>query len=293
MNFCKYFKTPMEQWIEEQYLLGGILTPHDLDIDKIAMIFGVDIVYYDNSPFSENEDKVIFLDRRDDYIEQRKIFFHELCHVIRHSGDQRWMPELFREAQEHDANQFALYAMIPFFMLEQIQLPVNRSEVMCLLVSEFDVYLDFAKLRLNQIEDRITESKLLSTFTYTGNSPANHGTTIYESPMTGLDYLQQPRIRSLYGLKDLSRPEALVIEQRHGFNWNEPLLLNVERNYKLHNSSFYRSRHDATVLPGDLSLPQNQKGYVTINLSRVAWRHGQAVTRLILPMEAVDDALNF
>ncbi|MEK3684874.1 ImmA/IrrE family metallo-endopeptidase [Paenibacillus sp. FSL R10-2736] len=292
MNLSNYFRTPLEQWIEEQYLLSGILTPHDLDLDKIAMIFGVDIIYHDNSPFSENEDKVIFLDRRDDYIEQRKIFFHELCHVIRHSGDQRWMPELFREAQEYDANQFALYAMIPFFMLEQMQLPMNRSQALSLLVSEFHVYLDFAKLRLSQIEDRITESKLMSTLTYASHSPANPVSTIYDSPMTGLDYLQQPRISSLYGL-DLSRPEALVIEQRHGFIWDEPLLLNVERSYKLHDSSFYRSRQEATVLPGDLSLPPNQRGYVNINLSRVAWRHGQSVTRLILPMEAVDDAINF
>ncbi|OKP84243.1 hypothetical protein A3842_08405 [Paenibacillus sp. P3E] len=265
----------------------------DLDMDKVAMIFGVDIVYYDNSPFSENEDKVIFIDRRDDYIEQRKVFFHELCHVIRHSGDQRWMPELFREAQENDANQFALYAMIPFFMLEQMQLPVNRIEVLSLLVTEFQVYLNFAKLRLNQVEDRITESKFMSTFTYASQSPSSLEATIHESPVSGLDYLQQPRIRSLYGLDDFSRPEALVIEQRQGFNWNEPLILNVERNYKLHNSSFYRSRHDATVLPGDISLPPNRRGYVTINLSRVAWRHGKGVTRLILPMEAVDDAINF
>ncbi|WP_342435965.1 ImmA/IrrE family metallo-endopeptidase [Paenibacillus sp. FSL L8-0436] len=293
MNFSNYFKTPLEQWIEEQYRANGVLIPLDLDIDRIAMIFGVDIVYYDNSPFSENEDKIIFIDRRDDYIEQRKIFFHELCHVIRHSGDQRVMPELFREAQENDANRFALYAMIPFFMIEQLQLPANRSEVISLLVSEFQIYLDFAKLRLKQVEDRITESKFLSTFTYTNVTPPSLEATILESPVTGLDYLQQPRIHSLYGSDDLSRPEALVIEQRQGFNWNELLLLNVERNYKLHNSSFHRSRHDATVLPGDLSLPPNQRGYVTINLSRVAWRHGQTVTRLILPMEAVDDALNF
>ncbi|WP_445745031.1 MULTISPECIES: ImmA/IrrE family metallo-endopeptidase [unclassified Paenibacillus] len=60
------------------------------------------MIYYDNSPFSENENRVIFIDRRDNYIEQRKTFFHELCHVIRYSGDQRWMPEMFREAQEND-----------------------------------------------------------------------------------------------------------------------------------------------------------------------------------------------
>ncbi|MEK3984308.1 ImmA/IrrE family metallo-endopeptidase [Paenibacillus sp. FSL K6-3166] len=106
MNYSNYFKTPLEQWIEEQYRSNGVFTPHDLDIDKIALSFKVDIVYYDKTTFSENEERVIFIDNRNDRTEQRKVFFHELCHVIRHSGDQRWMPDLFREAQENDADRF-------------------------------------------------------------------------------------------------------------------------------------------------------------------------------------------
>ncbi|WP_234541377.1 tyrosine-type recombinase/integrase [Paenibacillus pseudetheri] len=69
-----------------------------------------------------------------------RFFFHELCHVIRHSGDQRWMPDLFREAQEIDADRFALYATIPFFMLDQITLPIHRSEAISLLALEFHAY---------------------------------------------------------------------------------------------------------------------------------------------------------
>ncbi len=115
-------------------------TPNDLDIDKIALSFGVDIVYYDKTTFSENEERVIFIDNRNDRTEQRKVFFHELSHVIRHSGDQRWMPNLFREAQEIDAERFALYATILFFMLEQIILPIHRSEAIILLALEFHAY---------------------------------------------------------------------------------------------------------------------------------------------------------
>ncbi|OMD64627.1 hypothetical protein BSK62_16790 [Paenibacillus odorifer] len=293
MNYSNYFKTPLEQWIEEQYRSNGVFTPNDLDIDKIALSFGVDIVYYDKTTFSENEERVIFIDNRNDRTEQRKVFFHELCHVIRHSGDQRWMPDLFREAQEIDANRFALYATIPFFMLEQITLPIHRSEAISLLALEFHAYPELIELRLKQVEDRISDSEFISTFTYNNQITSSLETTIHESPVSGLDYLQEPRIHSLYGLEDFSRPQALVIEQRQGFNWNKPLDLNVERNYKLHSSSFHRSRHDATVLPGDLSLLPNRKGYVTINLSRVAWRHGQNVTRLILPIDAIDDAINF
>lgn len=293
MNFSKYIKTPLEQWIEKQYLANGVLMPEDLDIDRIALIFGVDIVYYDNSSFSDNDDKVIFIDRRYEQTEQRKAFFHELCHVIRHSGDQRWMPDLFREAQENDANRFALYAAIPFFMLEQVQLPANRSEVMSLLVSEFQCFPDLVKLRIKQIEDRISNSEFISTFTYGEHIPSNQEIAFDVPSNLGLNYLQQPRVHSVYGLDDFSRPQALVIEQRQGFKWDKPLHVNVERNYKLYSQTFYRSRFDATVQPGDLSVPPNQIGYVTINLSRVAWRHGQDVTRLILPMEAIDDAINF
>lgn len=293
MNFSNYIKTPLEQWIEEQYRTNGVLIPQDLDIDRIAMIFGVDIVYYDNNSFSDNDDKVIFIDRRYEQTEQRKAFFHELCHVIRHSGDQRWMPDLFREAQENDANRFALYAPIPFFMLEQIKLPVNRSELISLLVSDYQCFPDFVELRFKQVEDRISNSEFISTFTYGGTTKSNYELTVNEASDLDLIYLQQPRIHSLYGLDDFSRPHALVIEQRLGFDWNKPLHLNVERNYKLLSQSFYRTRYDATVQPGDLSVPPNQSEYVTINLSRVAWRHGQDVTRLILPLEAIDDAINF
>lgn len=75
MNYSNYFKTPLEQWIEEQYRSNGVFTPNDLDIDKIALSFGVDIVYYDKRTFSENEERVIFLDNRNDRTEQRKVFF--------------------------------------------------------------------------------------------------------------------------------------------------------------------------------------------------------------------------
>lgn len=53
------------------------------------------------------------------------------------------------------------------------------------------------------------------------------------------------------------------------------------------------SHDSATILSGDLSILKDRKGFVAINLSRVAWRHGKLSTRLYLTMEAIDDALNF
>lgn len=89
------------------------------------------------------------------------IFFHELCHVIRHSGDQRWMPSLFKEAQEYDADRFALYSALPFFILKSITLPERKGESIGYIAHTFRVPLYFAKKRFEQIEERITQNKLL------------------------------------------------------------------------------------------------------------------------------------
>jgi len=54
-------------------------------------------------------------------MEQREVFFHELCHLLRHCGNQyKNMPKAFRELQEWDAEHFTRYAAIPFHMLKYI-----------------------------------------------------------------------------------------------------------------------------------------------------------------------------
>lgn len=82
--------------LEDQYQSNGILTPSNLEMGRVAAIFGIDIIYHAHGTFSDNEEKVIFLNQYEDLKAQRMIFFHELCHVIRHSGVQ--MPAIFRGA---------------------------------------------------------------------------------------------------------------------------------------------------------------------------------------------------
>ncbi|WP_052088318.1 ImmA/IrrE family metallo-endopeptidase [Paenibacillus wynnii] len=290
MNFSQYFKTPLEQMIEEQYRANGILLPADLTIEKIATIFGVDVVYYDHGPFSDNEDYVIFLNRNEEEISQRMIFFHELCHVVRHSGDQRWMPDMFREAQENEADRFTLYASIPFFMLENFRLPARLSEAISRAAHTFRTHPELTQQRLDQIRERIAGARFLAGFTNIDDSLVEQSATQEEDDNGSL--LPQ-RIRAFYDYNDFSRPHTLVIEQREGFNWDKPLHIEVDRNYRSCDLPSYMSKESAPVLSGDLSVCPNRNGCVTINLSRVAWRHGKSVSRLYLPMEAIDDALNF
>lgn len=115
MLFSYYQETNLEQWINAKYLSYGLHTANDCEIERIADAFEVDIMYVSCPSFSENEDKVIFLNKDVDDKMARIIFFHELCHVLRHAGDQRVMPPLFKEAQESEADHFVLYASVPFY----------------------------------------------------------------------------------------------------------------------------------------------------------------------------------
>lgn len=285
MNFSQYFKTPLEQMIEDQYRAHGLLLPTDLTIENISAIFGVDVVYYDHGPFSDNEERVIFLNQHKEITSQRMTFFHELCHVIRHSGDQRWMPDMFREAQENDAERFSLYASIPSFMLQKFKLPALRSEAISRIAHTFRTQTEFAQQRLDQIQERIAGEEFLTAFSEASAANVNDEDDNEE--------IQPQRISAFYDYNDFSRPHTLVIEQREGFNWDEPLHIVVDQNYKSCKLPYHMSKESAPVLSGDLSVCPDRKGCLVINLSRVAWRHGKTASRLYLPMEEIDDAINF
>ncbi|MDT3426121.1 Zn-dependent peptidase ImmA (M78 family) [Paenibacillus forsythiae] len=284
MDMNKYFKTLLEQSIEEYYIANGILTPDDLVIDRIAEIFDVDVAYNELRTFSDNELRVIFICLTDDLNARRLSFFHELCHVLRHAGDQRRMPELFLQLQEADADRFSLYAALPFFMLETIRLPQSEDEAAGLLGKVFQVPPKLAKERLTQIKERISGVEFMESFTYTAAAMEER----IPEPINS-----DPVIRGIYGLEDLSRPHTLVIEQREGFDWESPLHIEVDGCFKSVDSQSHSYRDGAVVRSGDLKIPRGHAGYVTIDMGRIASRHGQTANRLFLPMEAVDDAINF
>lgn len=154
MIFLHYYETVLEQWISDHYSANNISDPTDLDIERIADMFGVDLQYDICKSFSDNEEGVIILDKRLTPVPARMVFFHELCHVLRHVGDQRKMPELFKEAQEAEADAFLLYASMPFHIISKLQLPSRQNDAIEFLASSFQVPLNIAKQRLEQIQRR-------------------------------------------------------------------------------------------------------------------------------------------
>ncbi|MFD1266290.1 ImmA/IrrE family metallo-endopeptidase [Paenibacillus motobuensis] len=152
----------MEQWISTEYMSHGIMVPDQLDIDNIAEAFGVELIYEACPSFSDNEDKVIFLNKQTQELSARLIFFHELCHVMRHAGDQRRMPLLFKSAQETEAEQFVLYAAMPFYMMTRLNIPDQHCEAIPFIAEQFQVTLELAERRLDQVQRRVLQGTLIA-----------------------------------------------------------------------------------------------------------------------------------
>ncbi|MFD0825806.1 ImmA/IrrE family metallo-endopeptidase [Neobacillus sp. M.A.Huq-85] len=158
-----YILTDTERKIEKMYRERSILTPSDLDIRNVASLFNMELSFSEGPQRAiwDEEFTVIFLNRDQAEEKQREVFFHELAHPLLHCGDQTKMSfKSFRELQENQANQFQLYAAIPFFMLKDLELPPYEYQMVQLIQNVFKVTGDLAKKRLEQIKRRIIQSKM-------------------------------------------------------------------------------------------------------------------------------------
>jgi Zn-dependent peptidase ImmA (M78 family) len=161
--FSSYKLTEMEKKIEELYKKKNILIPSDLNINNVADKFKIELDFSvpegPQRAIWDDELTVIFLNPEQSEENQRKVFFHELGHPIMHCGNQNGqMKKTFREFQEAQANQFQLYAAIPFFMLNSLELPRYEYQIVELIKNVFIVPESLAKKRLEQIKRRILQS---------------------------------------------------------------------------------------------------------------------------------------
>lgn len=116
-----YVTSALEDWITNKYIRNKINTASDIDIYRIAR---KERIFIHIKPFPSRFDvygryQAITLDSRCSPEEQREQFFHELCHILRHVGNQTMMPNAFRELQEWDANHFMMYAALPYYLVKQ------------------------------------------------------------------------------------------------------------------------------------------------------------------------------
>lgn len=134
----------IEEYIYQLYKTMDIRDPSELKFDSLADLLGVEVTYSSNSFSFDNE---ILLERGTESYEWTS-FGHELCHYLRHAGNQMNMHELFVDLQEFQADYFAYHFCIPTFLLNEMELPNCLNAARSIVAGEFNVEPSFAEKRL-------------------------------------------------------------------------------------------------------------------------------------------------
>ena len=140
--------------------MHGIGSPRDLTIENLAARLNTWVYYQPISSRYIDRGQGMYsvvIDSRLGRKEQWEDFLHELCHVLRHSGNQHQMPEPLIRWQEEHAAHFQLYAAMPYGMLRTLQIPQLQSEAVGFLCEEFGVTTRLAERRLQQIQQRMLQ----------------------------------------------------------------------------------------------------------------------------------------
>lgn len=148
-----YYKpTNLEHYVSTIFEKIGIYEPHDISKQYIAdeLDITLDFTKYKAVAHEEDDFKYINLYKNATKKEQREQFYHELNHILRHSGDQLKLPKLMTDWQEWDCKNFMLYAAIPFHMIHYINEYGNSKH----LSNLFGVTENLIVERLLQIKER-------------------------------------------------------------------------------------------------------------------------------------------
>ena len=157
------YYTHLEDYIKNLYLSLAVHSPSQLDMRDIAKKLNIRLHYFDEESESNFLGGVprIFLNKNLNIQEQWQDFAHELCHVLLHAGNQRFLPHNFLLYQEMKANNFMYHFCIPTFMLEKIDLPRYKNESIKLIAETFNVTLIFAEKRLEMYENKVFAHELM------------------------------------------------------------------------------------------------------------------------------------
>lgn len=152
--FKNYKNTHLEDYVEQLYKQHNILLPVDITVQSISTKMNIKTEYAGIKSTSfrlATGNHIIILDKRKSLQKQREDFLHELGHLLRHEGNQILLPRPFVQYQEEDAEHFVLYALMPFFMIETLELSPDRKQAVQQLADTFTVGTELASKRYDQI----------------------------------------------------------------------------------------------------------------------------------------------
>ena len=156
-----YRTTILEEFVEATYEAIGITSPEQITVEQLSSRLNIWVHY---GPVTSRALEAaggmysMFLADRLSPPQQRLDFLHELCHLLRHAGNQMSMRAAYTRMQELEAEQFVLYAAMPSSMVSRFTpiLPTMEAAVPC-LADAFNVPIEFAAKRVDQIKRRIVE----------------------------------------------------------------------------------------------------------------------------------------
>jgi Zn-dependent peptidase ImmA (M78 family) len=160
----EYTYTPLEEFVKDLYNVLSISTPQEIDMKDIAKQLNIKLYFYDDG--STAVGNRIFIDERLSKARQWEDFGHELCHTLRHHGNQLLMSDddlllSFMRLQESQSDNFMYHFCTPTFMLLNYKI-TNFLDVKAgipFIVENFNVTEEFAAERLKRFKRQLLQSK--------------------------------------------------------------------------------------------------------------------------------------
>lgn len=138
--------TNLESYIRSLYQSLSIRSPEQLTVSRVSEKMGLKVLYSDKSFLFDG----VVVIKKSTPQQEWMAFGHEVCHVLRHVGNQLNMHDLFVELQESQADYFAYHFCVPTFML------LNYKEITVYdVMNLFNVDFDFACKRLDMYKNKI------------------------------------------------------------------------------------------------------------------------------------------
>ncbi|WDL98166.1 ImmA/IrrE family metallo-endopeptidase [Alicyclobacillus sp. ALC3] len=158
-DISQYRPVHLESSIVTFYRNNHIRSPQDIDLELFAHDAGI-WVHFLAQPSTNYQFRsdmyTVIVDNRLPWEQQRVEMAHELGHVLLHAGRQEFMKDDWRALQEFQADMFAMYSLVPTFMIANcITQASSRAQLVNQLAYSFDVPQPFMDARLTLLEQRL------------------------------------------------------------------------------------------------------------------------------------------
>ena len=155
-------KSRIEEYIQDFMYQMEITDPKDLCITSIANHMDIEIHFKSgrSSMILIKGEYHITINQNISQAKQWEDFGHELGHVLRHVGNQRFLSSGFRGYQESQAENFMYHFCVPTFMIDQMEFESTEQETILKIAETFNVTIPFAVKRFDMYKRKLLEEEI-------------------------------------------------------------------------------------------------------------------------------------